>query len=150
MISGVKIKQLKKISDERGTIFHMLRRDDKDFNKFGEIYFSSVYPGVIKGWHLHTRMTLNYAVIQGMIKLVLFDGRKGSPTNGEIMEIVIGEENYVLVTIPPQVWNGFKGIGLKTAIVANCSTIPHDPKEIKRIDPIKNNIIKYNWDIKFE
>jgi len=150
MIKGVKIKPLSKIADERGVIFHMLRRDDPDFKKFGEIYFSLVYSGVVKGWHLHTKMTLNYAVIQGMIKLVLFDDRKGSPTRGEIMEIFTGEGNYSLITIPPEVWNGFKGIGVKPAIVANCATIPHDPKEIKRIDPLNNRIIKYDWDIKFK
>lgn len=150
MINGVKIKPLSKISDERGSIMHMLRRDDPDFKKFGEIYFSLVYPGVVKGWHLHTKMTLNYAVIQGMIKLVLFDDRSGSQTRGEIMEIFAGEENYTLVTIPPNVWNGFKGIGIKQAIVANCSTLPHDPKEIKRMNPLNNKIIKYNWDIEFK
>jgi len=150
MINGVKIKPLNKTTDERGSIMHMLRRDDQDFKKFGEIYFSLVYPGVVKGWHLHTKMTLNYAVIQGMIKLVLFDDRKGSSTRGEIMEIFTGEDNYALITIPPEVWNGFKGIGIKQAIVANCSTIPHDPKEIKRMDPLKNNVIKYDWNIKFK
>ncbi|EKE14759.1 MAG: Polysaccharide biosynthesis protein [uncultured bacterium] len=150
MINGVKIKPLSKISDERGSIMHMLRRDDPDFKKFGEIYFSLVYPGVVKGWHLHTKMTLNYAVIQGMIKLVLFDDRSGSQTRGEIMEIFTGKDNYTLVTIPPNVWNGFKGIGIKQAIVANCSTLPHDPKEIKRMNPLNNKIIKYNWDIEFK
>src|SRR3989339_655906 len=100
MINGVKIKPLNKTTDERGSIMHMLRRDDQDFKKFGEIYFSLVYPGVVKGWHLHTKMTLNYAVIQGMIKLVLFDDRKGSSTRGEIMEIFTGEDNYALITIP--------------------------------------------------
>jgi len=148
MINGIKIKPLKKISDERGTIYHMMRVDDPDFERFGEVYFSTVYPGVVKGWHLHTKMTLNYAVISGMIKLVLYDDRKKSSTQGELMELFIGEDNYCLVVIPPGVWNGFKGIGTKTAIVANCSTIPHDPKEIKRMDPFKNKIINYDWTIK--
>lgn len=145
MIDGVIIKQLKKIPDERGAIYHMLRKDDENFKGFGEIYFSSIYPNIIKGWHLHTKMTLNYAVIQGIIKLVLFDGRKGSKTNGEIMEIFLGEENYCLVTIPPGIWNGFKGVGVKTAIVANCADMPHDPKEIKRMNPEDTSIINYNW-----
>jgi len=147
MIDGVKITQLKVIPDERGTIFHMLRNDDKVFESFGEIYFSKVYPGVVKGWHLHKKMTLNYAVPVGMIKLVLFDDRENSPTRGELMELFIGEENYVLVTIPPNVWNGFKGIGLEIAMVVNCSTIPHDPDEIIRLDPFNNNI-PYDWGLK--
>lgn len=148
MIDGVQIIPLKKIPDERGAILHMLRNDDSYFEKFGEIYFSLVYPGVVKGWHLHTKMTLNYAVVSGMIKLVLYDDRKKSVTKGELMELFIGDENYSLVTIPNGVWNGFKGIGNTTSIVANCSTIPHDKNEIKRMDPFKNTVIAYDWSLK--
>ncbi len=150
MIDGVKIKNLKKIPDERGTVMHMLRSDDPEFKKFGEIYFTTAYPQVIKGWHLHSKMTLNYVVISGMIKLVLYDDRKESKTKGEIMELFLGEDNYSLVTIPPLVWNGFKVIGGKTAILANCPDLPHDPKEMKRLDPLKNSVIPYNWGIKLK
>lgn len=147
MIKGVNIKPLKKIPDERGMVMHMLRCDDPEFKKFGEIYFSTAYPGVIKGWHLHKKMTLNYAVIQGMIKLVLYDDRKNSPTRGELMEIFTGEDNYCLITIPPGIWNGFKCISNKTAIIANCSTYTHDKKEIEYMDPLNNKIIKYDWEL---
>jgi len=147
VIDGVLIHPLKQIPDERGKIMHMLRVDDPYFEKFGEIYFSVVYPGVIKGWHLHKRMTLNYAVIVGMIKLVLYDDREESPTRGELMELFIGESNYVLVKIPPRIWNGFKGIGVKPAIVANCATEPHDPEEIVRMDPFTDKI-PYDWRLK--
>jgi len=147
MIEGVIIKPLKQIPDERGKIMHMLRVDDPEFEKFGEIYFSVVFPGVVKGWHLHKKMTLNYAVVSGTIKLVLYDKRENSPTKGELMEIFMGEDNYALVQIPPGVVNGFKGIGRQSAIVANCATEPHDPNEIIRIDPF-NNDIPYNWELK--
>ncbi len=147
MIDGVIVKILKKIPDERGAIYPMLRSDDKEFIGFGEIYFSIVYPGVVKGWHLHTKMILNYAVIKGMIKLVLYDARNDSKSKGELNEFYIGEDNYCLVTIPTGVWNGFKGIGSIPAIVANCATLAHDPSEILRMDPLKNDVINYNWDI---
>ena len=147
MIDGVLIHPLKKIPDERGTIMHMLKKTDSYFDKFGEIYFSTIYPDVIKGWHIHKIMTLNYAVVSGMIKLVLYDDRANSRTKGEIQEIHMGEDNYLLVTIPPLVWNGFKGIGTTPAVLANCATHPHDPQEIDRLDPIDNDI-PYNWDIK--
>jgi len=147
MIDGVIIKPLKKIPDERGMIMHMLRNDDPEFVKFGEIYFSVVHPQVIKAWHIHTKMTLHYAVIKGLIKLVLYDDRKDSETRGELMEIFTGDNNYALITIPPMVWNGFKGIGTESAIVGNCSDIPHDPDEIKRMSPTDNSIIPYSWDL---
>lgn len=147
MIEGVFVHLLKQIPDERGKIMHMLRNDDPYFEKFGEIYFSQIYPGVIKGWHLHREMTLNYAVITGTIKLVLYDNRPDSTSCGNLMELFIGDGNYVLVTIPPGVWNGFKGIGTTPAMVANCATLPHDPTEIVRKDPFDPSI-PYDWNIK--
>jgi len=146
MIEGVIIVPLKQIPDERGKIMHMLRCDDPHFEKFGEIYFSWIYPGMIKGWHLHKKITLNYAVPIGMIKLVLYDDRKNSKTKGELMELFIGEDNYCLVKIPSSIWNGFKGIGTKPAMVANCATLPHDPEEIVRKNPFSKDI-PYNWDL---
>jgi dTDP-4-dehydrorhamnose 3,5-epimerase len=147
MIDGVKIVPLKQIPDERGKVMHMLKRDDPHFIEFGEIYFSVVYPGIIKGWHLHKKMTINYAVPVGMIKLVLYDQREDSKTKGELMELFIGEDNYCLVQVPSGVINGFKGIGTKPAIVANCATISHDPEEIVRIDPFTKDI-PYDWNLK--
>ena len=149
MISGIIIKPLKKIVDERGCIMHMLKVTDSEFKNFGEIYFSTIYPGAIKGWHLHKEMTLNYAVVKGNIKLVLFDGREGSSTKGEVQEIFVGDKNYCLVQVPPGVVNGFKGIGVEEAIVANCATHPHSKEEIMRIDPFSREI-PYHWDIKYE
>ena len=147
MIEGVSVKPLRQILDERGKVMHMIRNDDPEFLGFGEIYFSCIYPGVIKGWHLHKKMTLNYAVPYGTIKLVLYDDRISSKTHGELQEIFLGPENYCLVQIPPQVWNGFKGVGTTISIIANCSTIPHDPHEIERKDPY-NPSIPYTWELK--
>ncbi|MCA1567957.1 MAG: dTDP-4-dehydrorhamnose 3,5-epimerase family protein [Acidobacteria bacterium] len=147
MIDGVLVQPLRQIPDERGKIMHMLRSDAPHFEQFGEIYFSVVYPGVIKAWHIHSRMTLNYACVVGMIKLVLYDDREGSPTRDTVQEIYLGESNYALVKIPPEVWNGFKGVGGQPAVVANCSTIPHDPQEIRRMDPLDNHI-PFDWSLK--
>ena len=143
-IDGLTVTPLRRIPDERGAVFHMLREDSEGFERFGEIYFSTVYPGVVKGWHLHKEMTLNYAVPVGMVKLVCFDDREGSATRGNVVELHVGELSYSLVRIPPLVWNGFKGEGTAPALVANCSTIPHRPDEIERLDPFDNDI-PYDW-----
>lgn len=143
-IDGVQVIPLKRIPDERGTIYHMLKRVDPHFIEFGEIYFSTIYQGVVKGWHQHKLMTLNYACIFGHIKLVLYDEREGSPTKGTLMEAFLGPDSYNLVIIPPGVWNGFKGMTEPFAIVANCATHPHDPSQITRLDPFVNHI-PYDW-----
>jgi len=147
MIDGVIVTPLRQIPDERGTVMHMLKSTDSACTQFGEIYFSGVYPDVVKAWHIHTKMTLNYAVPVGKIKFVLYDERPNSPTFGEIQELFIGEDNYCLVTVPPNVWNGFKGCGTKMALVANCASIPHDPTEISRLEP-ENERIPYDWALK--
>jgi dTDP-4-dehydrorhamnose 3,5-epimerase len=146
-IHDLQVTPLRRIPDERGAVLHMLREDSAAFERFGEVYFSLIYPGVVKGWHLHKRMTLNYAVPVGMVKLVCFDDRPGSPTRGAVQELHLGELEYSLVTIPPLVWNGFKGEGAGAALVANCATITHDPGEIERLDPFDNDI-PYDWALK--
>ena len=144
MIDGVRIDPLRQIRDERGAIFHMLRADDPAFERFGEIYFSFVHPGWVKGWHLHREMALNYAVPVGRIQLVLYDDRASSPTRGRVQEIELGAERYLRVRVPPGVWNGFIGLGEQEALVANCATLPHDPEEIVRIPPTDPRI-PYSW-----
>ena len=146
-IEGVVVRPRRRIADERGAVFHMLRNDAEEFEAFGEIYFSLVYPGVVKGWHRHREMTLNYAVPVGMIKLVCFDDRDGSATAGNLVEVHTGALDYALVTIPPGVWNGFKGVGTEPALVANCSTTAHRPDEIERLDPFDNEI-PYDWSLR--
>ena len=147
MIDGVVVTPLKQIVDERGKVMHMLRSDAPGFRGFGEIYFSTVHPGAIKGWHIHKKMILNYAVPHGLIKFVLYDDRAGSATQGELQELFLGPDNYCLVTVPPLVWNGFKGVGAEPAIVAKCASIPHDPEEIDRKDPFDPSI-PYDWALK--
>ena len=147
MIEGVKITPLKQIFDERGKIMHMIRADSEVFTQFGEIYFSCINTGAVKAWHLHKQMTLNYAAIYGEIKFVLYDDRPNSKTKGCVDEYFLSPENYCLITVPPMVWNGFKGIGTKDSIVANCATIPHDPLEIERKSAF-DTIIPYDWQIK--
>jgi dTDP-4-dehydrorhamnose 3,5-epimerase len=144
IIEGVKIISKKKIMDDRGAIFHMLKSSDPEFQKFGEIYFSKIHPSVIKAWHHHSRMTLNYLVVTGSIQLGLWDGRKNSPTYGTTQTIYLDEQNSQLAIVPPGVWNGFKGLGANSSIVANCATEAHDPEEITR-RAYDDQEIGYNW-----
>jgi dTDP-4-dehydrorhamnose 3,5-epimerase len=145
MIDGVTKVPLRRIPDERGTVHHMLKRTDPHFIDFGEVYFTTIYSGVVKGWHRHREMTLNYAVPIGRIKLVLFDDRDDSETRGALEEHFLGPDDYALVQIPPGVWNGFKGMS-ELSLVANCCTHPHDPTRSDRLDPFDNDI-PYDWAI---
>ena len=145
-IDGVRVLPLRRVPDERGTIFHMLRASDPHFMQFGEIYFSSIYAGVVKGWHRHRDMTLHYACPVGRIKCVVYDDRPASPTRGGLMEIHLGPDSYSLLVVPAETWNGFKGVD-DVSLVANCCTHAHDPARSDRLDPFTNEI-PYDWALK--
>ncbi len=144
MIDGVIITKLKQIKDDRGRVMHMLRKDDKVFKNFGEIYFSTIYHNKIKAWHLHKESTLNYACVKGKVKLVLFDDRNNSLSKGKLQEIILSAQDYTLITIPNNIWNGFKGLDKEESIIANCLDMPHNENEMVRIDPFHKSI-NYKW-----
>ncbi len=148
MIHEAKVKQLRVIPDERGHLMEILRRDDPIFEAFGQVYMTTTYPGVIKAWHFHRKQNDNITVVKGMLKLVLYDDREGSPTRGELNEFFLGEHNPLLVHVPKNVYHGWKCISPEEAYVVNCVTEPYnykDPDEHRL--PFDTDKIPYNWDI---
>jgi len=146
MIEGVKIKKLKVIPDERGRLMEMLRADDELYIQFGQVYMTTANPGAVKAWHYHKKQVDNFVVVKGMMKVVLYDGRKGSPTHKEINEFFMGEHNPILLQIPAYVFHGFKCISESEAIVINCPTEMYDyekPDEF-RVEP-HGGKISYDW-----
>ena len=149
MIDGVKVNQLKVVPDERGRVMEMLRSDDELFVKFGQVYYTTAYPGIVKGWHYHKKQIDNFVVVKGMMKVVLYDRRGDSPTKGEINEFFMGDHNPILLQIPIGVLHGFKCISEDEAMVINITTEPYNrenPDEY-RVDPKSNNI-PYDWALK--
>jgi dTDP-4-dehydrorhamnose 3,5-epimerase len=146
MIDGVEIKKLKVIPDERGFLMEMLRSDDPFFQKFGQVYLTVAYPGVVKGWHYHKIQTDHFVVVKGMLKVVLYDNRDGSPTKGEVNEFFMGEQNPMLLVIPNGVLHGMKGMGTEPGYLINLPTEVYNyenPDEF-RVDPHVNDI-PYDW-----
>lgn len=145
-IEGVKVKRLRVLPDERGKLMEILRCDDELFKQFGQVYMTTAYPGVVKGWHYHKIQTDTMAVVRGMMKLVLYDSRQGSPTYNMVNEFFFGEHNPLLIQIPPFVFHGFKAVSECEAIVINIPTEPYNyeqPDEF-RVHPHQNDI-PYDW-----
>ncbi len=149
MIHDVRTKTLRVIPDERGRLMEILRSDDELFRRFGQLYMTTAYPGVVKGWHYHKKQIDNFSVVKGTIKLVLYDRREDSPTRGEVNEFFLGEHNPLLVQIPALVLHGFKGVGVEEAIVVNCPTEVYDYREPDefRVDPFSSEV-PYDWSLK--
>ena len=149
LIEGVIIKKLSPILDERGYLQECFRSDWAVFQKFGQTYITVAFPNVVKAWHLHKFQTDNMVCLKGNAKLVLSDNRENSSTHKRINEIFFGEKNPSLVTIPPNIWHGFKVIGNKEIMVLNVPTELYnysEPDEYRL--PCDSEEIEYNWDIK--
>ena len=145
LIDDVVLTELKQFSDERGTLLHMLRNDDPIFTTFGECYFSEVLPGAVKAWKMHRNQTQNFSVPVGRIKLVIYDNRKNSISNGNLQYVNLGRpDSYFRIMIPPGLWYGFTCISEMPALLVNCADIPHDPQEseIRMLDDIS---IPHKW-----
>ncbi len=148
MIKDVEVKKLKIIPDERGRLMEILRSDEKMFQKFGQVYMTTAYPGVAKAWHYHKKQDDHFTCVSGTMRLALYDGRKDSPTYKEINDFIINCDNPLLVKIPKCVYHGFKCTSDKEALVINVPTLPYDPKEPDeyRVDAFENDI-PYDWGV---
>jgi len=145
-IYGVRSKRLTLVPDERGWLLEILRADETDlFQKFGQVYVSATYPGVVKAWHFHRRQVDNFACVSGMVKLVLIDTREDSPTRGAVNEFFLGTQNPMLVQVPNLVYHGWKCISLEPSLVVNVPTEPYDRSEPDeyRVEP--HGILPYDW-----
>ena len=144
-IHGVIVTPLKIIEDNRGAVMHMMKSTSIGYNGFGEVYFSVVKSGVIKGWKRHKKMTQNFVVPHGLIELIVIDHRKDSPTLGQSQRIILGKpESYCRVTVPPRLWYAFKAISPTEAILTNCADLPHDPLE-SEVKQITGDGVEYAW-----
>jgi dTDP-4-dehydrorhamnose 3,5-epimerase len=110
------------------------------------VYITTTYPQVVKAWHYHKIQTDHICAIQGMIKLVLYDPREGSPTQGEINEFFIGVHNPLLVQVPHGIYHGWKCISQEEAIILNVPTevyVYGAPDEYRL--PPHGKDVPYDW-----
>jgi len=146
VIEGVAARAARVLPDERGRLGEIMRADDPWFEKFGQVYFTTTFPGVVKAWHYHKKQTDHFYCLRGTVKLGLFDGREDSKTSGEVNEIYLSEHRPALVRIPPGVYHGWMCVSDIESIVVNLTSECYnyaDPDE-HRADPHENDI-PYDW-----
>jgi len=149
MIDGVRVTSLEPQIDERGRLVELFRSDEEECGSFGQVHVTTLFPGVVKGWHRHRRRNELFAVVQGMVRLGLYDDREGSPTDGELNQFFLGVHSPLRVFVPQGVWFGMKAIGGEEAIISVFSDARYDARDPdeERIDPEVNEI-PFDWDIK--
>ncbi len=151
MIQGVEVKQLTRHADERGFLMELLRSDDPVFTKFGQCYVSMNYPGVVRAWHWHQKQDDFFVVVKGMTKVGLYDMREGSPTRGEVNEFYLGDNNNIVLKIPPGVAHGYKTVGVEPSLLVNFPSEVYNREEPDEHRlPWDTDEIPFNWDIEFK
>ena len=141
-LDGVIFTPLKIIEVEDGNIQHGMKKGEDGYKGFGEAYFSNINSNSIKGWKRHFSMILNIIVPIGRIRFVLFDDREDSLTRHNYQELIISEDNYGRLTVPPMIWFGFMGLEKGQSLILNIGNIIHDPNEIKKA---ALEDFEYNW-----
>lgn len=137
-IKNVELFPLRQISDQRGKVMHFLKKTDPYFVGFGESYFSVVNPGVVKGWKLHKEAIQSIVVVSGKMKFVLIEGER-------LDQVTLSpDSNYQLLRIPSNVYYSFKCESEEPAVLANISTLAHDPNESINLD-INHFKHLYDW-----
>ena len=116
----VKFIPLKKISSEKGSVFHVIKNPDFFIR---EVYVSTVKKNSVKGWKKHKEMTLNLTVIKGRVKFNL-------TKNSNKCEYIIGDHNYGRLVVQPGWWVSFEGIDEEN-IILNCADLEHNSEEIE-------------------
>ena len=146
LIEGIAVRRAKVLCDERGRLGEIMRADDPWFERFGQVYFTTTYPGVVKAWHFHKKQTDHFYVLQGTVKIALYDDRKGSETCGIVNELYLGEHCPGLLRIPPGVQHGWMAVGDCQAYIVNVVSEMYDyssPDEF-RTHP-HDDSIPYDW-----
>jgi dTDP-4-dehydrorhamnose 3,5-epimerase len=149
VIEGVAVRELRKNADDRGFLMEVLRSDWGDvFRKFGQAYVSKNYPGVIRAWHFHNRQWDLFVCVAGMIKVVLYDGREGSPTRTRVDEFVVGDDRPLAILIPPGVLHGYQTLGVEPALLLNFPTELYEGRSDELRLPHDAPEIGYSWEVK--
>tara|TARA_Y100000589_G_scaffold98220_1_gene92896 strand:+ start:6744 stop:7163 length:420 start_codon:yes stop_codon:yes gene_type:complete len=127
-LESISITKLERIKVIGGDVLHYLRSDDYGFNGFGEAYFSFVNFNSVKGWKKHNEMKMNLVCPIGQVKFIFTEDFN------EFMEINIGQNNYVRLTVKPKVWFAFKGLNEPYSLLANIANIKHNQNEVERMN----------------
>lgn len=111
LIHLVKVKEIKNVVKSNGFLTELYRKDWMlDEENVEQIFQVKMNPGAISGWHAHEITTDRIFVNNGLIKVVLYDSRRDSPTYGMINEFQAGVIRPMLIVVPPKVFHAVQNI----------------------------------------
>lgn len=145
-IEGVEVRSAPTQTDSRGEISEIynpswrLHPDPVVY-----VYQSMIRPHKTKGWVVHLDQDDRLFVSVGSVKIVLYDPRPDSRTQGLVNELFVGERNRCLVVVPRGVFHAVQNIGEVDAYFINLPTKPYnhaDPDKYRL--PLDTDKIPYS------
>ena len=149
MINQVKIKKIIRHHDDRGYFSEIIKMGEETFQDIRQTSFTKTYPGVIKAFHWHNQQFDIWFPVSGQLQVVLYDMRPDSPTYQQTQVIYAGEDNPLLILIPPKVAHGYRVLGNIPATLFYHTTKAYDPDnpDEERI-PFNDPQINFDWETK--
>ena len=150
-LAGVAFRPTRPVPHEDGHVTEVARADWQVIGgPLEQVHITTTFAGRVRAWGLHQYSTDRLFVVSGLVRIVLFDGRRESPTVGKLNEFVVSEKNPGLLIVPPNVYHGWKNIGTTEAIIINMPKRAYDYEQPDALDlpwdsDSAREIIPYVW-----
>jgi len=134
-IEGVWFRPTRPVPHEDGHVAEVARADwDIVGGPIVQVHTTTTFPDRIRAWGLHQRSTDRLFVVEGLVRIVVFDGRAGSATCGRLNVFAVSPKNPGLLVIGPNLYHGWKNIGANEAIIINMPTVMYDHEAPDALD----------------
>jgi dTDP-4-dehydrorhamnose 3,5-epimerase len=150
-IDGVRFRAIRPVPHEDGVLVEVARSDWAEIEvPIVQVHVTTTLPGRVRAWGLHENSTDRLFVVSGLISIVVYDARDDSATHGSLNEFRVSERNPGLVVIPPNLYHGWKNIGVDEASIINMPTSRYDYENPDALDlpyelPQAERIVPFRW-----
>ncbi len=148
-IDGVSVHEVLHVPRDHGVITEMYRPEwDPSGLPVVQVYQSRLFPGAIGAWSCHAKTVDRLFVNQGLLKVVLYDGREESPTHGKLLQLHVGDARPTFIVLPPGVWHGLQNLGSSDALLLNLPSLAYDYADPDHYRlPYDSPEIPYTWSV---
>jgi dTDP-4-dehydrorhamnose 3,5-epimerase len=150
-IAGVRFRSVRPVPHEDGTVAEVARIAWEEIDlPIVQVHVTTTLAGRTRAWGLHRRSTDRLFVVRGLVSIVVYDGRRDSPTLGALNEFRVSERNPGLLVIPPNLYHGWKNIGIDEAFIINMPSSQYDHEQPDALDlPYESekaaDIVPFRW-----
>ncbi len=151
LIDGVQFRPCRPVPHEDGHLMEIARASWEILGgPLVQVHLTTTFAGRVRAWGVHTENTDRLFIAAGLVKIVVYDGRKDSPTRGRLNEFTLSDRNPGLLIVPPNLYHGWKNIGTTEALIINMPDRMYDYESPDALDlpwdsAKAEKIVPYRW-----